>query len=270
MHVLAGGSLGSVPLGSVGCRNRQQLLLGVAGSRCCGVLLSCESPLAVGGDAKAHLAPGGLQLPATACCGPSAAGALWHLFPPKCFGDWGAEQPRCGRSERDGAPSLRSPGSILPGASCPHAAEQRGLPGASRGRWPIHVRRWRRGLACRQGQGGRRAALRSPNAHVRKWLHFSERKREVGLPRRGSQQLPPLARGCRSCRLPRVHELALPGKVRSGEAALPPQLPPGSVPGGAAAVASPRCSHPARGETGTPRPGLLWARRGVQAAPRCL
>lgn len=54
-----------------------------------------------------------------------------------------------------------------------------------------------RPAACStRGQGGCRAALRSPNAHVRKWLHFSERKREVELPRRGSQQLSALTALC--------------------------------------------------------------------------
>lgn len=235
-----------VLLGSVGCRNQQQLLLRVAGSRHRGVLLSCESPQQRE-VMLTHVSPQEgsdcsycLLRASTGRQGPPAA-----FVPPKRIGDWGSNNPPAARGRGRGSFPSAFLSTSFPGAprtSYPHPAEQRGLPGASRGRWPIHVRWWRRGLARRQagrqGQGGRRAALHSPNAHVRKWLHFSERKREVRLPPRGSQQLPPLAPGCRSCRLPRVHELALPAlpalpsKVRSGEAALPHQRGAGSVPWG--------------------------------------
>lgn len=69
-----------------------------------------------------------------------------------------------------------------PRASCPRPTEAGSIPGP--GPSPRAAVLERPGPQA-QGQGGRRAALRSPNAHVRKWLHFSERKREVRLPRRG-------------------------------------------------------------------------------------
>lgn len=87
-------------------------------------------------------------------------------------------------------PSWLHPSPLHPGQVAripPRAGDHREHPGAG---GPIHVWRWRRGLARRQGQGGRRAALRSPNAHVRKWLHFSERKREVGAALAGRPAAP--------------------------------------------------------------------------------
>lgn len=100
-----------------------------------------------------------------------------------------------------------SPGSASPGASR----------GSSVAASHVHVRR--RGLGAGRGRAATEQLRAPPTPTLRKWLRFSERKREVGLPRRGSQQLP-LARSLApcllpgSCRLPRVHELR--GKERGG------------------------------------------------------
>lgn len=162
-----------VPPGSVGCRNQQQLLPRAAGSRLRGVLRI--SP-AVGGDAE------GVSPRVGSRHGCSLLGASRGIGEsPIHQNASGANNPLPGGDSGD--PSLllfllwSTQGEFPPvPPSC------REHPGA--GVRPRAAGLERPGPQA-QGQGGRRAALRSPNAHVRKWLHFSERKREVRLPRRG-------------------------------------------------------------------------------------
>lgn len=173
-----------------------------AGSGRRGVLPSCESPR-LWEAMPTHVLPwvGSHRsyplLRASRTSGP-------HPSPSETRRRPGGEQPSRCRRERIGTIlPFSSPGCILPLAypgrvacippdrgSCREHPGTGGLSTCGHGGEALA-----RKQTGRQGQGGRRAALRSPNAHVRKWLHFSERKREVERPRRGSQQLPPLSSG---------------------------------------------------------------------------
>lgn len=226
---------------------------------------------AVGGDADARLALGGLPPQLSPAAGKQDLRAASIPFR-NASETWGWATLPLPEGEDWDNPSFQLsrlyPSLGVPGTSRLHPTGPRELPGASRDWWLVHVRPWRRGLgsqANRQAGAGRPpscfALPQRPRKEVVAFLgeEKGSRTASAGQPAAPTAQL----RGCRSCRLPRVHELALlalpalPSKVRSrGGSSASPTRSSGLSHGGGL------WPSPLEGRQGTPGRGCFGVRGG--------